>query len=252
MKNELYPFPFPPDLFVRDPANQPFPIPSLNVVYLRRNFLGRVVNVGITPTLIHHAIYPQNLMIQNPNVGVGGGGLPTASGLHTSQVGANAAGNTQAASLGVANYLNMELFLRITAITGTWSFYNQDLDPGSLLWADSQVLAGSVNAAMVATWTNSIFYANLGTFGVGSQYAVRWNPDAAGAITFTLGYVLKSSLVGSSLGASQTVYIGSNNGVSITSGYPIPGNWEKVFQVGEGIEVWGIAAVATNINVLEL
>ena len=228
--------------------------PKIPAVYLTRNFLGRVVNVLTTPTLIHDAARSQNIMITNPAFSAISGFL-TSTGLHTNQVAVVAGGNTQALPLGVANYLNMHLLLRITAIAAgtTWSFINQVQDPSTLVWADSQVLVAAVTPAVVATWTGAEFYANLGAFGVGSQYALRWTLDAgAGAISFTLSYILKVGLPGSSGGISQVVYIGSNSGVQVTSGYPVLEGSEKVFQVAENTQIWGIANIATPIRIFEL
>ncbi len=253
MKKESYPFPFPPDLFVRDPSNQPFPIPSLNVVYLRRNFLGRVVTVGIVPTLIHRALYPQNIMITNPARGPGGGA--TRTGLVTQQIGVVAAGNSEAAPIGVSNYMDMHLMLNVTAIApGTsWTFVNVIQDPITGLWVDSQVFITGVTPALVGGWTNASFYGNIALFGVGTQFAMRWTSDAgAGAISFTVSYILKYGQIGSDSGVSQVIYIGPDSGVTMISGYPIFEGVEKVFQVGEGVDIWGIAAIATNINVFEL
>ena len=228
-------------------------IPDYPVIYLRRNFLGRVVNVGVAPVLIHNAVKTQNIIIGNPARETGG--IPTTFGLHTTQVAVVAAGNTQATPTAVANYLNMQLLLNITAIAAgtTWSFINQIQNPITLNWADSQVLVAAVTPAVVATWTNAEFYANILTFGVGTQYASRWTLDAgAGAISFTLSYVLKFGTAGSPGGLAQDVFIGPNNGISTTSGYPIQPGSREYFQVEEGTQIWGIALVATNINVLEL
>ncbi len=228
--------------------------PKIPAVYLSRNFLGRVVQVGITPTLIHDAARPQNIMLTNPATTALAGFL-TSTGLVTGQVGVVAAGNSQAAPIGVANYLNMQLLLSITAIGAgtTWSFINQVLDPITLQWVDSQVLSAAVTPAVVATWTNSQFYANIGTFGVGTQFALRWTLDGgAGALSFTLSYILKNGLAGSPLGISQVIYLGSNSGISIVSGYPLLEGSEKVFQVAENTQIYGIAQVATPIRIFEL
>lgn len=250
---KLYPYPFPPDLIPRKPTNQPFQVPTMPVVYLRRNFIGRVVNVGIVPTLIHHAVDEQNIMITNPARGPGGGA--TRTGLVTQQIAVAALGNSEAAPIGVANYLNMQLMLNVTAIgVGTsWTIVNVIQDPITGLWVDSQVFLAGITPALVATWTNASFYGLIAMFGVGTQFAVRWTSDAgAGAISFTLSYVLKDGQLGSDNGVSQVVFIGASNGVSPLSGYPIFEGVEKIFQVGEGTDIWGIAAVATNINVFEL
>lgn len=252
-KGKLYPYPFPPDLIPREPSNQPFQIPIMPVVYLRRSFLGRVVLVGVTPTLIHHAVVPQNIMITNPARGPGGGA--TRTGLVTQQVGVMASGNSEAAPIGVANYLNMHLMLNVTAIAAgtSWTIINVVQDPITLNWVDSQVFIAGITPALVATWTNASFYGLIAMFGVGTQFAVRWTLDAgAGAISFTLSYVLKDGQLGSDAGVSQVVFIGASNGVSPVSGYPIFEGVEKIFQVGEGTDIWGIAAIPTLINVFEL
>ncbi len=244
----------PSDLLKKEIDQRPPQPPSISAIYLTRNFLSRIVNVGTIATLIHDAPRTQNIMITNPASNPISGFL-TSTGLVTSQVAVAAAGNSQAAPLGVANYLNMHLLLNITAIGAgtTWSFINQVINPTTLNWVDSQVLIAGVTPAVVATWTNSEFYANIGQFGVGSQYAVRWTLDAgAGAITFTLSYVLKQGLAGSALGVSQVVFIGSHSGVQVGSGYPILEASEKVFQVGENTQIWGIAQVVTPVRVFEL
>lgn len=230
-------------------------IPSYPVIYLRRNFLGRVVTVGVIPVLIHNAVKTQNIIIENPARGAGA--APSLTGLHTNQVAVVAAGNTWLTPTAVANFLNMQLCLQVPIATigaGTsWTFINQIQDPISLFWVDSQVLVTGVTPALVATWFNNEFYANIITFGVGTQYAIRWTTDAgAGAVSFALSYILKSGTIGSPGGLSQDIFIGPNTGVSLTAGYPIPVSSREYFQVEEGTQIWGISAVATNINVLEL
>jgi len=230
-------------------------IPDYPVIYLRRNFLGRVVNIGVAPVLIHNAVKTQNIIIENPAREASA--IPTTSGLHTIQVAVAAAGNTNLTPTAVGNYLNMQLFLNVPVATigaGTsWTFINQVQDPISLLWVDSQVLITGVTPALVATWTNNEFYANILTFGVGTQYAMRWTLDAgAGAVSFTLSYVLKFGVAGSPGGLAQDVFIGPNTGISITSGYPIQPGQREYLQVEEGTQIWGVALVATNVNVLEL
>jgi len=230
-------------------------IPDYPVIYLRRNFLGRVVNIGVVPVLIHNAVKTQNIIIENPAREASA--IPITVGLHTNQVAVAAAGNTNLTPSPVGNYLNMQLFLRVPVATiaaGTsWTFINQVQDPFSFLWVDSQVLITGVTPALVATWTNNEFYANILTFGVGILYAIRWTTDLGpGAVSFTLSYILKSGVAGSPGGLPQDVFIGPNMGISATSGYPIQPGQREYFQVEEGTQIWGAALVATNVNVLEL
>ena len=244
----------PSDLLKRgESENFPVQPPKIPAVYLTRNFLGRRVQVLPTPTLIHDTHRPQNIMITNPAPSAASGFL-TSTGLHTTQVTA-IAGNTQLLPLGVANFLNMHLLLSITNIgaANTWSFWNQIQVPTTLVWTDSQVLAAGVTPAVVATWTGATLYANLGAFGVGSSYALRWTHDVGALpITFTLSYILKFGLSGSPTGVSQVIYIGSTPGVQVQSGYPILEGEEKVFQVAENTQIWGIANIASPIRIFEL
>lgn len=228
-------------------------IPNLSPIYLTKNFVSRSVVVGIIPTLIHRAVRPQNIMVLNPSRGPGG--LATISGIHTLQAGIVGAGNTQPTPTGVANYLDMHLFLRVTAIAaGTdWTFFNQIQDPVLLQWTDSQVLVANVTPALVGTWIGATFYANLGTFGVGTNFALRWILNAgAGAIDFSLVYTLKFATIGSSVGVPQVIYVGANNGVNVINGYPILESSKEVLQAEEGTQIWGIALTPVVVNVIEL
>jgi hypothetical protein len=217
------------------------PQPYLGIgIYLGRAFQGRKVTIGTEPTLIIPAGPSLPYMILNPSRTVG----LTSSGLLYSGT-VNAAGNTQATPLGVANYLNMHLFLNVTAVTGTWDFIAQCLDPQSLNWADSQTIFSNIT-------TTGTYYGTIGQLGVVTDFAVRWNPTTAGSITFSLSYSLKEGTIGASTGLAQTIFIGSNNGVSPQSGYPILEGYKEVFIVGEGVEVWGIAYVDVAVNVFQL
>lgn len=228
--------------------------PKVSAVYLARNFLPRIVNVLTTPTLVHDAPRPQNIMVTNPAATALTGFAP-GTGLVTQQIGVVGAGNSQATPVGVAGYMNMQLFLNITGIAAgtTWSFFNQVLDPVTLNWTDSQALVAAVTPAVVATWTNAQYYLNIAGLGVGIQFATRWTLDAgAGAITFTISYILKQGLGGSPFGAIQVIYLGSSSGVQIGSGYPLLEGSEKVFQIAENTQLWAIARTITPIMVFEL
>ncbi|MCL6542098.1 MAG: hypothetical protein K6T87_16195 [Roseiflexus sp.] len=217
------------------------PQPYLGVgIYLGRAFQGRRIGIGPSPTLIVQSGPALPYMILNPSQTVG---LTTTGKLFSGTV--NSAGNTQNTPLGVANYLNLHLFLNVTSVTGVWDFIAQALNPQTLTWADTQLVFSGISA-------NGDYYATVGQLGVVTDFAVRWNPTSAGSITFSLSYALKEGTVGSSTGLSKTIFIGSNNGVSTESGYPILEGHKEVFIVGEGAEVWGISYVPLQISVFQL
>jgi len=209
-------------------------------IYLGKGFQGRRVLVTTSPTLIIPAGPAYPYMILNPSRTVG---LTSSGVLYSGTV--NAAGNTQSSPLGVANYLNMHLFLDVTAVSGTWDFVAQARDPESGNWADSQVIFSGIT-------TTGTRYASIGQLGVATDFAVRWEPTAAGSITFSLSYSLKEGIIGSAAGLSQTVFIGSNNGITVTSGFPILEGNKEVFIVGENVEVWAIAYVSLYVNIFQL
>jgi len=227
----------PEDVVRRDRPPQPY----LGIgIYLGKGFQGRRILVTTTPTLIIPAGPAYPYMILNPTRTVG---LTTSGLLYSGTV--NAAGNTQDNPLGVANYLNLHLFLNVTAVSGTWDFISQVYDPVSLNWADSQTVFSSINST-------GTYYGFIGQLGVATDFAIRWDPTAAGSITFSLSYSLKEGTIGSSTGLSQTIFIGSNNGVTPDSGYPILEGQKEVFVVGENVEIWAVSYVNLYVNIFQL
>lgn len=244
----------PPDLFARpvregmptgqgevrrDVPGQVFPGTAL---YLGRGFQGRSVQISTASILVIPASYSIVYLILNPSRSVGLTNFGDVQNTLTTAV----AGNTQATPIGVANFLTLRLMLEVTANVGTWDFIAQTRNPMSGIWIDSQTVFAGVFAAATT------LYANVGGFGNDVDFAMRWNPVAPGAITFRLSYVLKEGTIGSGAGASQTLFIGPNDGVSSVSGYPILEGQEKQFIVGEGVEVWGIGLSSFIINTFEL
>jgi hypothetical protein len=227
--------------------------PNFSAIYLKRNFLCRVVQVGVTPTLVYDGIRAQNLMIQNPAPTAGN--LLTDTGWVTQQTGLVASGDSTAFPPTFSNYADVHLFLNVTAIAAgdTWDFILVAYDLLAGVWADSQVLVAGVTPAVVGGWWNSSFYSYIGRRGVAVDFAVRWVlVGGAGPMDFTLSYVLKDGLFGSSGGVSQIVYIISSSGGQVTAGYPLLEGTEKIFQVEEGTQIWAIAEVETPIRILEL
>ncbi len=211
-----------------------------DAIYLSRGFQGRTVTINTTPVLIQRSTFAHPYMILNPSRSVG----LTNSFLISSGTKV-AAGNTQAAPSGVANFMGLHFFLDVTAVSGTWDFFHQARDPGSGNFADIQ----TIFAGLTATGT---YYAFVGALGVPVDIAVRWNPTIAGSITFTLTGVLKEGTIGSAGGLSQTVYLGADQNVAVGFGFPILEGQKYTFVLGENIELWGVAEVSVTVNVFEL
>jgi len=210
-----------------------------NAIYLSRTFLGEAVLVGTNPTLIKQTSQAQPYLVLNP---------AKALGITNTVIGFNgtvsASGNSESNPIGVASYLNAQVFINITAVTGTWDIGTQALDPTSGLWVNTQTL-------LAAQGATGDFYFNLGTQGIATDLAFFWVMDTPGSLTMTITVVLKEGSGGSALGFSQTIFIGSA-GVSTVSGYPLLEGTSQNFIFGENMQVWAIALVPLVINLFQL
>lgn len=140
----------------------------------------------------------------------------------------------------------MHLFLDVTAVPGggaTLDIFSQALDPVTLKWADVQ----NIFTGITATGT---YYIDIGNLGLATDFAIRWS-ISAGNFTFSLGYVLKEGLPGTSNGVSKTIYLG-NSGVTTTSGYPLLEGQVLPVYLRENTELWAVAAASLDLRIFEL
>lgn len=212
-----------------------------DAIYLSRNLQGRIFTVTTTPTLLVDSAFAWPYLVLNPS---------KTTGLTTTVTGFSgtvaAAGNSQTTpgSIGVSGFYAGHFHLDVTAVTGTWDIVAQSYDSISAKWFDVQTIFAGVAA------TGS-YYASVGTMGIATDLAFRWNPTAAGSLTFSLGAVLKGGLGGSSAGLAQVVYLGSQ-GVTTTSGFPLLESQKQAFIIGEGVQLWAVAGTSIDIRVFML
>lgn len=215
-----------------------------STLVLDRGLLGRVVLVTSTPQLIVRAEYLRGYLFLNPASAVG---LTTAGTLvsSTSLVGAT---TLSSSSLGVANYNTLRLMLNVTAFAGAGpvTFDAQTLDP-----VTGTTFITSQSSVFSVTGTGN-FYANLGTFGVDTDFRIFVTVPAGTTITFSMGFVLKDGLEGTSAGAIQTIFLGQA-GVSSDVGYPLLNGKERGFYLKQNTELYAVTAGPTlPLRVFEL
>lgn len=210
-----------------------------STVLLRRGLLGRTITVTTTPTLIINAEYLRGYIILNPNELAGS----TAAGTLLASAVRSATGSSSA--LGVANFLAGHYYLDITNISaaGTLTITLETLDPVSGLWATSQVIFSAVG-------TVGTYYAYVGEQGTATDVRVSWSVSV-GTITFSIGYVLKNGLIGTSSGISQTIYLGGP-GVTTTSGFPLLNGQNQRFFLQENLQLWAVANATLPLKIFEL
>jgi len=218
---------------------------SLNALFIGRGFSSQQVTVGVTPTRLMVSEYVWPYVIFNPSRNVG----LTISGtvFNTVVIGQIiAAGNTQATPIGDANYLNVHLFLQGT-VTGPdiFTVIMQVKSPITGTWTDVQVIWALTAGVYV-------LYANAAMMGVATDFAVRWTIGGDTAFNGSVSYTLKEGLPGSPGGLAKTVYLASNPGVSLISGFPILEGGRLDVLIGENVELWGIAEVPVPINIFKL
>lgn len=211
---------------------------------LRRGLIGRVVTVPNTPILIinQQEIGGRGFLLLNPAGVVG----LTAKGTLVSSTTLVGATTLQSASLGVANYKTLKLFINATFVAGAGpvTFDLQTLDP-----VTGTVLFISQTVSLVATGAT---YVDLGTLGVDTDFSILVTVPAGTTITFTIGFVLKDGLDGTSAGVTQTIFIGQA-GVSTVAGYPLLSGKERAFYIMENVQIYAVTAgPSLSMNIFEL
>ena len=211
---------------------------------LRRGLLGRVVTVTGTPTLIIDVKETEGrgYLLLNPAGVVGLTAVGTLIASNTA-VGAT---TVTSASLGVANYLNGKFFVDITftAGAGPVTFDLQSKNPVTGTFITTQTLW-----SLTATGKS---YADVGTLGVDTDLQMLVTVPAGTTVTFSVGFVLKDGLEGTSTGVAQTIFIG-NSGLSPVSAYPLLSGKEKQFYLSENVQLWAVTlGPSLDMNIFEI
>ena len=212
---------------------------------ITRGMIGRPVTIGATAVQIIQSQFPKGYIILNPATLLGF----TSTGTLLASAARTADGNTQASSLGVANFRDMHMFLNISAVSGTaptLDIISQAKDPVSGNWAD-------INTLWSGLTTAGTYYANIAGLGLASDFAIRWviGGSATPTFTFSVGYVVKDGLPGTAAGVNKTVYLG-DRGVTTTSGFPLLEGQSRSFVVNENTELWAVADSSLELRIFEL
>jgi hypothetical protein len=215
-----------------------------STLVLNRGLLGRTVTITTTPQLIINAEFLRGYIILNPNdiAGATNAGTLLASQARGAAT-ADLTGNS--ATLGVANFLESHFFVDISAIDGgtTLTLTLQALDPVSGLFADVQDLV--TLAAAVGTT-----YVHFGQLGIATDARVRW-VIAPGNTTFSVGFVLKNGILGTSSGISQTIYLGGA-AVTTVAGFPLLNGQKEKFFLRENVQLFAVASTSLPLKIFEL
>lgn len=212
-------------------------------IVIERGFIGRPVSVTTTPVKIIDGKFVRGYIVTNPNPqsGLTTNGTLLASALRT----AGSSGNTESVPVGVASYKNASFYLDISATGG--GVVQIDLltqDPLSLNWATAQSdIFGSPS-------TVGTYYASVGTVGIDKAMAIAWSVSAAGSSTFSLSYILKDGLPGGSTGLQKTIYLGPNQNVNSSTGYPLTEGKERPLFTRPNTEVWAVSLISSGIDVV--
>lgn len=214
-------------------------------VVLRRGLLGRVITITSTPQLIirQEELGGRGYLLLNPAGVVG----LTAKGTVFSSTVLTGATTLASGSLGVANYKSAKFFVvaTISAGAGPVTFDLQTLDPVSgTIWITSQTIFN-----LVATGNA---YADVGTLGIDTDTRIFVTVPVGTTITFTVGFVLKDGLDGTSAGVTQTIFMGGP-GVTTTAGYPLLSGKERPFYLMENVQLFAVSAGPNlSMNIFEL
>lgn len=213
------------------------------VFVLRRGLIGRVVTITSVPQLIiqQQEIGGRGYLLLNP---AGVVGLTAIGTLFSSTTLVGVITSTSG-SVGVANFKTARFFVTATFVAGVGpvTFDLQTKDPVTGTFITSQTifsLAATGNA-----------YADVGTLGIDTDFQMLVTVPAGTTITFTVGYVLKDGLEGTSAGVTQTIFFGGA-GVSPNSGYPLLAGKERAFYFMENVSLYAVTAGPNlDMNIFE-
>lgn len=210
-----------------------------SVIQLKRGLLGRTVTITTVPQRIVTAEYLRGYIFLNPNE------LAGATSAGTLLASAARVTTGSSAALGVANFLLAHYYLDITSIVGggNLTIDLQTLDPASGNWVTAQ----TIFTAVAATGTS---YAYVGELGTATDARVAWT-ISAGTITFSVGFVLKNGLIGTSAGISQTIFLGGP-GVTTESGFPLLNGQSERFFMQENLQLFAVANASLPLKIFEL
>jgi hypothetical protein len=210
---------------------------------LRRGLLGRVETITSVPQLIieQREIGGRGYLLLNP---AGVVGLTASGTIFSTQtvVGLN---TVTSGLLGVANYKTARFFIVATLVgAGPVTFDLQTIDPVTGTAITVQNLASLVATGNV--------YVNVGDLGVDVDLQILVTVPGGTTATFSMGFVLKDGLDGTSAGASQTIFIGGA-GVSPNSGYPLLSGKEKPFYIEENVLIYAVTSGPNlDMNIFEM
>lgn len=214
-----------------------------SVAMLKRGLFGRTITITTTPQLIINAEYLRGYILLNPNelAGATSAGTLLAS---TSRGAATADLTGNSAALGVANFLSGHFFVEVSAVSGgaLVTLVLQALDPTSGVWMDVQALVSAVGVSSAYVFVDAL--------GVATDLRVRWSLGAGDA-TFSVGFVLKNGLVGTSAGTLQTIFLGSA-GVTVESGFPLLNGQNEKFFLQENVQLYAVANASLPMKIFEL
>lgn len=215
------------------------------VTTLRRGLLGRVETITSVSRLIisQLEIEGRGYLLLNPAGVVG----LTAQGTIFSSTTLVGATTLASGALGVANFNTGRFMVKATFVAGAGpvTFDLQTLDPvDGITWIPSQTIFN-----LVATGNE---YVNVGGLGIDVDARIFVTVPIGTTITFTVGFVLKDGLEGTSAGATQTIFLGGA-GVSPVSGYPLLAGQEKPFYLEEKVLMFAVTSgPSLDMNIFEL
>ncbi len=212
-----------------------------------RGFSARVFSVTTAPVQIVDGRFLRGYLFVNPSASAG---LTTTGTMFASAARTVLGSPYTSVEVGTANFRNAAFFIDVT-VFGAGSLIAVDLqtqDPVTNNWATAQANIFPA-AAITAVGT---YYANVGNVGIDLNMRLVANLTVAGS-TFSIGYMLKDGLPGSSSGLARTIYLGDAN-VNATTGFPLleGQTLSKFFRPNTTLFAVSAVSAGTELRVFDL
>ena len=207
---------------------------------LPRSLVSRKITVTTSPTLLINGtdIRPHVIMNPPPRITTG---VVSEGTLLASQ--SSASGNTRSSALGVGRFVLASLFIAVT-VAGSSTLY---ITPEALNPVTSNWVATANDIEITETGETYVY---LGPVGITSQFALSWTTVGT-AWTFSIGYSLKDSIGGTSVGGSNTVFLGNQN-VTAGNWFPFIEGEITPYLPDENVDLYGISYSSVDVFIFDL
>lgn len=223
-----------------------------STVVVSRGLVGQSFNIGTTATRVVRSDRLKGYLFLNP--------ITAVSSVLSGQINVGTvtgSGNTLESgfdgAIDVSLYRDLHVFVNVTDTDSGTTTLTLNLLTGFPISTPTSSTFNPISQVLLTTATVGYHYVNAGSVGMGTNIGFSWSVSGGSpTATFSIEYVLKDGLPGSTSSALGTIYLGPG-GVTTVSGFPILSGRQQAFYIRENIDIYAIGGTSgLSLRVFEL